>query len=166
MARKKVYYVTSVVDSDVEYSPKLFSKKIIKTLKDPEGWESVDKIRFKYVSPKKFKEIRSKNKIFIRLSTNRTISDICGFDPKERLSCCDMLTREVFINFHRWKHGAKPSKLNIYDYREYVINHEVGHAIGRLHTGCPCMGCSAPIMMQHTISIGKCSPNSKPLKYE
>lgn len=163
---KKVYYVTTIVDDDVDYSTSRFLKKVKSTLKDKEGWEHVAGVKFKFVSPSQFKNIKSTNKIPIRLSTNSTISRDCGFDPRERLSCCDMSTKEVWLNFYRWINGATESKLNLYKYRDYMINHEVGHALGRLHVTCPCPGCPAPIMMQHTITIGECSPNSKPLKGE
>lgn len=162
----KVWYISTKVDDDVRYSNHSLKSKVLKVLKDKDGWESIDKIVFKYVDWNTLASIDSKNKIPIRLSNNKTIVKMCGFKEIEKLSCCNMQTKEVWLNFYRWKNGAKPSKLSLDKYRSYMINHEVGHALGRLHAKCECEGCSAPIMMQHTISIGKCKPNFKPLKHE
>ena len=166
MNRKTIWYVTTKVDPDVKYSDTLFNKKVKHVLKHKDGWEKIDgDVIFKFVDWNKISNIKSNNKISIRLSSNKTIGKICGFE-KEKLSCCDMSTKECWINFYRWTHGAKPSGLPLTKYRNYMINHEVGHALGRLHATCPCDGCSAPIMMQHTISIDRCKPNDKPLKGE
>ncbi len=163
---RNVWHIATKVD-DVNYSPILLNKKVKAVLQDPNGWMSVDKsITFKFVEWDKLSTIKSKNKIPIRLSNNKTIVTMCGFKEMEKLSCCDMRTKEVWLNFYRWKNGAKPSKQPLDKYRNYMINHEVGHALGRLHASCPCDGCSAPIMMQHTITIGKCKPNDKPLRGE
>lgn len=159
------YYITIHIDDDVDYSQKIFENKVKKVLLDKDGWQSIAKVKFKFVGKDVFDKIQTNKKIVINLSTNDTINKKCGFGA-EMLSCCDMSTKEVWINFYRWMNGSKHSKLNIYKYRDYVINHEVGHALGRLHTDCPCEDCPAPIMMQHTVSIGNCKPNNKPLKNE
>ena len=52
------------------------------------------------------------------------------------------------------------SKLSLEDYRQYMVSHEIGHILGHEHVKCPCVGCKAPIMMQQTLGIGKCQPNT------
>jgi hypothetical protein len=39
---------------------------------------------------------------------------------------------------------------NIVAYQHYVVNHEVGHALGFDHRGCATDGDLAPVMMQQT----------------
>lgn len=66
----------------------------------------------------------------------------------------------IWLNANRWMHGAKASKLPLERYRQYMVSHEMGHSLGHDHVLCNGSG-PAPIMMQQTLGIGKCSPNTK-----
>jgi hypothetical protein len=37
----------------------------------------------------------------------------------------------------------------------------IGQKLGHDHKKCPCKGCKAPIMMQQTLGIDSCVPNTK-----
>lgn len=160
--------INTVIDADVNYSLKEFLRKIKNILFDKRGWRKLG-YNFTFVSPTYFDIIQDKTvyKLTIRLSSNDTIENQCGFHEIQ-LSCFDptVSPNEILINYDRWKNGSKPSKLDLENYRIYVINHEVGHALGRLHAECPCVGCKVPVMKQQTISIDDCSPNPWPLDYE
>jgi predicted metalloprotease len=161
---KTIVYVATKVDKNVKYSEKLFNKKVKTVLTDPKGWQRIANVKFKFVDWDALYALDTNHyKIPIRLSTYTTIKYYCGFG---NLSCCDMSSKEVWLNFSRWINGATASKLDLYKYRDYMINHEVGHALGREHVTCPEAGQKAPIMMQHTVTIGKCTPNNHPLKGE
>ena len=49
------------------------------------------------------------------------------------LSCADLSDNTIYININRWRRGSKRSLLDLDSYRTYVINHEVGHILGRGH---------------------------------
>jgi hypothetical protein len=104
--------VSTKVDDDVNYNNSLLTKKVMSVLLDPHGWMLVDKsITFKFVDWNTLQNLKTSTKIPIRLSNNKTIVQKCGFKEMEKLSCCDMRTKEVWLNYYRWKNGAKPSKL-------------------------------------------------------
>lgn len=66
------------------------------------------------------------------------------------------------INAMRWLSGASAYPDRLLDYRHYVVNHEVGHALGHGHVGCPGRGQPAPVMMQQTKGVGACAAQPWP----
>lgn len=84
---------------------------------------------------------------------------------QQRLSVCNMATREVWINEDRWlRNIPDASKLPLPAYRAYVLQHELGHALGFRHTE-PDSG-RVPVMVQQTLGIGACLPNPFPTPQE
>lgn len=66
------------------------------------------------------------------------------------------------LNSMRWKRGASAYGNDLHHYRIYMINHEVGHALGNGHATCGGSGQKAPIMMQQTKGVSPCVPNPWP----
>lgn len=134
---------------------KHFSTIVASILNDPRSW----KFPFEEVDQVEKSEIR------IKLVKASTVGKICGFSG---LSCADRGTYNIYINGCRWLGGSKKSKMNLTDYRRYVINHEVGHLLGLDHPirTCGKVGCKAPVMLQQTLGVGKCKPNPWPTKTE
>jgi hypothetical protein len=77
--------------------------------------------------------------------------------------------RYVVINQNRWQY-ASPSWNraggSLRDYRHMVVNHEVGHWLGRTHSGCSRSGRPAPVMAQQSIDLQDCRFNPWPLASE
>lgn len=146
----KRYTFRIEVDKDVSYSLKDFEFYMLAYLNDPDGWNSKGYI---------FEQVNGHEDILIRLSSPKTITNKCGLP--NNLSCAEMNGKNVYLNADRWVRGSKKSKLSLDDYRQYMVSHEIGHILGFDHEHCPCVGCKAPIMMQQTLGIGKCNPNTK-----
>ena len=73
---------------------------------------------------------------------------------------------KVVLNVMRWREGAAAWKGKLLDYRRYLINHEVGHALGRRHEYCNRAGGPVPVMHPQTYGFMNCKPNYWPLMSE
>jgi hypothetical protein len=100
----------------------------------------------------------------IILASPRTVDALCAPLPTNGRTSCRNGDR-VVINALRWAGGAAPFNAaggTIAQYRDYVVNHEVGHILGRGHVFCPGSGRLAPVMQQQTLTMGGCRPNGWP----
>lgn len=142
---KKVVYRTSV-DPDVHYPAARFAREVAVYLDDPDGWAQF------------YRFVEGPNGKHIRLSSPRAIkAEGCKNDG---LSCAILGGTDIWLNADRWMRGAAPSRLSLEMYRQYVVSHEMGHSLGYDHVKCPGSG-PAPVMMQQTLGIGHCTPNTK-----
>jgi hypothetical protein len=57
---------------------------------------------------------------------------------------------KVLIDHRNWLDGVSESGLSVLQYREYVINHEFGHALGYDHQPCEPGEGTCPVMYQST----------------
>ena len=74
-------------------------------------------------------------------------------------------TGKAIINLDRWRLSAPTyvaAKVPLAVYRQYVINHEVGHELGHHHEGCPGAAEPAPVMVQQTLKLRGCVPYAWP----
>ncbi|MEX0989463.1 MAG: DUF3152 domain-containing protein [Actinomycetota bacterium] len=90
---------------------------------------------------------------------------LCAPLPTNRIYSCYMRGRSV-LNAWRWRRGAAAYHRDIDGYRTYLVNHEVGHALGHGHGTCPARGRKAPVMMQQTKGVRPCVRNPWPLERE
>lgn len=77
--------------------------------------------------------------------------------------------RNVIINVERWRHASpawNAAGRSLRDYRHMVVNHEVGHFLGRGHASCPRRGAPAPVMMQQSKGRDGCRFNPWPTRGE
>lgn len=69
----------------------------------------------------------------------------------------------VAINLIRWMTATDTWPADLTTYREYLVNHEVGHYLrGPAHPGCPGTDQLAPVMMQQSKGLDGCRPNGWP----
>ncbi|AKK10544.1 DUF3152 domain-containing protein [Corynebacterium uterequi] len=144
-----VRYVIEVengVDTTGQGGDDAVARMIDSTLLDPRGWTNDPQFRLEHVAPD------AERTLTIRLVSSKTVADLCGTTIKLETSC--RIEDNVYLNHSRWVRGAVPFEGNIGTYQQYLINHEVGHALGyEQHQPCSVDGELAPIMMQQTISL-------------
>ncbi|WP_301299408.1 DUF3152 domain-containing protein [Prauserella aidingensis] len=113
---------------------------------DERGWVSSGDVRLQRVD-----DSGPEPDFYVRLTTPETAKDVCGDAIPYPASC--HIDGEVVINLARWVRGAKAFSSDLTAYRQYAVNHEVGHALGNGHVGCAEEGALAPVMMQQTFGV-------------
>lgn len=148
------------VDRRLDISGKNFAKRIKRILYSDKSWGGNGRLGMKRVDS-------GEARFRVTLATPRTVDRLCAPLPTNGIYSCFNGYRAV-INNMRWRRGAESYgwKRHLKAYRHYLINHEVGHALGHSHRSCPGSGRPAPVMMQQTISVGACRRNGWPLNYE
>lgn len=145
------------VEGGLDVDRRAFATRVERVLFDKRGWRA---------GGVSLKRVDSGRAAFRVALASRGLTDrLCAPLATAGLYSCYQGGRAV-LNSWRWKNGADAYGRRIHRYRIYMINHEVGHALGHGHTVCPAPGRRAPVMMQQTISIGACRPNPWPLGYE
>lgn len=138
---------TTQVDPGVPYAEAQFARDVAIYLADPGGW----------VSRGYTFTVGSGGKS-IRLSTPQSIRQAgCKEDA---LSCAVLGGDQIWLNATRWLKGAPKSQLPLEAYRQYMVTHEMGHALGYDHASCPGPGYPAPLMLQQTKGLHGCRPNT------
>ena len=125
-----------------------FAKLVDQTLADPRGWAGDGKVSVQRVDS-------GNPTMRVTLSAPETVHrpDKCGFTIKYESSCFRRAESRVMINLARWVRGAVAFSGDMLTYRQYAINHEVGHAFNNGHVGCATEGALAPVMMQQTFGV-------------
>jgi hypothetical protein len=130
-----------------------FASTVVTTLSDPRSWTAGGDWRFQRVGPDQPHDFT------LYLVTPGTRDKMCHDVPDGYTSC--RFEDSVVINVSRWEH-AVPFITNLDQYREYAINHEVGHRLGHSHELCPGNGQPAPVMQQQTLGLHGCTFNPWP----
>lgn len=122
-------------------------------LSDPRSWIGSTDVAFQ--------RVEADAQLRIILATPPTVDAMCApLRTNGYFSCRE--GNRVILNSVRWTEAVDSWASTLLEYRQYLVNHEVGHYLGRGHVGCPAEGAPAPVMMQQSKGIGACSPNSWP----
>ncbi|WP_307856817.1 DUF3152 domain-containing protein [Mycolicibacter acidiphilus] len=153
---EKVFAYTIEVENGIDTTPfggdEAFARMVDQTLSNPKGWTHNPQIGFVRVDAAS----RVNPDFRISLTSPMTVREGCGYEIELEASCYNPsygvhAEPRVFINEARWVRGAVPFQGDIGSYRQYLINHEVGHALGyQHHEPCDKQDGLAPIMMQQT----------------
>jgi hypothetical protein len=153
------------VEKGLPLDAAVFTESVFRTLNDGRGWGHGGAMTFERVST-------GPADIIISLASPGTTAKWCaksGLDTSvENVSCDAASTPRTMINAYRWAQGATtygPGR--IHEYRQMLINHEVGHRLGHGHVACASEGGLAPVMMQQTKFLSldggpTCRPNPWP----
>ncbi|MFC7545074.1 DUF3152 domain-containing protein [Plantactinospora sp. GCM10030261] len=141
-----------------------FTEAVESALGDPRSWPATGRLRLQRVDG------GASANFTVYLATARTAGRMClqgGVDirvgGKPYTSC--RVSGKVIINLDRWRLSVDhlvAIGLPLAQYRTYVVNHEVGHQLGRGHQPCPGRGRPAPVMQQQTLFLDGCRPNAWP----
>lgn len=122
-------------------------------LASPKGWTAT--------GTASLQRVNTNPDIRIRLASPKTTDQLCRpLDTGRRLSCRN--GDLVVLNAWRWVNGADTYADDRRAYRQYMINHEVGHALENPHVSCSKPGEPASVMVQQTKGLGGCLPNPWP----
>ena len=139
------------VEDVVGISPVEFAAAVDAVTADPRGWTQAGTRRLQRTDTASLR---------IVLASPSTADRLCApLNTAGKYSCRN--GNDVVINADRWTAGV-PHFQPLDQYRIYVINHELGHALGHPHEPCPGNGQVAPVMLQQTIGLDGCTPNPWP----
>lgn len=152
---RRVLRVRVEVEEGLPVDGALFAETVMATLNDPRGWGGDGSV------------------VFSRTDDAADIRVVLASPDRVDAMCAPLTTRGVYscgrnghaaLNFTRWSQGTEetPTGADLVTYREYLVNHEVGHLLGHQHVQCPAEGELAPIMQQQSVRAAPCVLNGWP----
>ncbi len=139
------------VEGGLDVEVEDFARAVEATLADKRGWTEGGAYSFRRTATAPLRVVLASPKMTDRLCA--------PLQTRGKVSCRN--GADVVINALRWTKGV-PYYEDLEDYRDYVVNHEVGHSLGFGHAVCPAPGRPAPVMLQQTLGLQGCTPNPWP----
>ncbi|MFW3171025.1 DUF3152 domain-containing protein [Geodermatophilus sp. CPCC 206100] len=136
-----------------------FAAAVEATLGDPRSWGNGGRMSFQRVG---VDEAAARAYDFkVTLISPGNMETYCPGVGTGGYTSCRYGDRAV-INLARWETAVPDYEGDVATYRQYVVNHEVGHALGNGHQACPGPGRPAPVMQQQTLGLDGCAKNAWP----
>jgi len=147
------------VEEDIDVDGARFAAAVEDTLGDPRSWGNGGRMSFQRVG---VEEAAAGQFVFrVSLVSPGNMETYCPGVGTGGYTSCRYGDRAV-INLARWATAVPHYDGDIATYRQYVVNHEVGHALGNGHVPCPGPGQVAPVMLQQTLRLDGCVKNAWP----
>ncbi len=140
------------VENGLPIDGEIYARQVHTILNDDRGWR------------RDFRRVSSGANVRVILASPSYVDRLCAPLATNGYTSCRM-GNMVVINANRWAYNAQPfvdAGGSLTQYRQYVINHEMGHALGNGHRTCPASGALAPVMQQQTLRTLPCRPNGWP----
>lgn len=151
--RGRVHRVRVEVESGLDVDGAAFARFVMATLNDRRGWGHGGSMTFARTA--------GRTDIRVVLASPATSAAMCRpLITKGTLSCANGST--AVLTVYRWVRGTADYGADITGYRQYLVNHEVGHVLGHGHQACPGRGRRAPVMLQQTKGLKGCTKNPWP----
>jgi hypothetical protein len=136
-----------------------FARAVESTLSDPRSWGHGGAMSFQRVGVAAAAAGRYDFKV--ALISPGSMEVFCPGVGTGGYTSCRYSDRAV-INLARWTTAVPDYQGDVATYRLYVVNHEVGHALGHHHEFCAGPGQIAPVMQQQTLGLKGCVKNAWP----
>ena len=147
------------VEDGIEVDGRAFAAAVEQTLGDPRSWGADGRMSFQRVGRA---AVRAGQYDFkVSLISPASMETYCPGLGTGGYTSCRYGERAV-INLARWATAVPHYGGDIATYRQYVVNHEAGHALGNGHVDCPGAGQVAPVMLQQTLDLEGCTKNAWP----
>ncbi|WP_447645235.1 DUF3152 domain-containing protein [Nocardioides zeae] len=146
-------HYTVEVEGELPFAPEDVAAFVDDALRDERGWSSV--------LPQRFERVADDQDLRVLLASPATTDRLCApLQTNGEVSCRN--GDRVVLNARRWARGVPDYAGDLTGYRTYLVNHEVGHALGEPHRPCPGAGAPAPTMQQQTYGLDGCRANGWP----
>jgi hypothetical protein len=144
--------------------PAAFASTVDASLGDRRSWTASGRLRLQRVPP------GERSDFTIYLATPETARRMCAQGSVDIVVKGEPYTScrapgKVILNLARWRLSVPDyvaARVPLEIYRQYLINHEVGHELGHGHELCPGKGRPAPVMQQQTLGLTGCVANAWP----
>ncbi|MDI9887834.1 DUF3152 domain-containing protein [Streptomyces sp. HNM0645] len=145
-----------LVEDGIDIGANQAAAEVAAILADDRGWTRGGSHSFRLVSSGPYDFV-------VKIAAPGTVDRVCGAAgllTRGEVNC--RVGEDVVVNLKRWMLGSPEFDGPIGDYRALIVNHEVGHRLGRGHEGCPGPGEPAPAMMQQIKGLQGCVANAWP----
>ncbi|MFD9411092.1 DUF3152 domain-containing protein [Streptomyces sp. NPDC059989] len=137
--------------------PDSAARSVESILADPRGWTRDPAYAFQLAGPGQPVDFT------VKIATPTTTDRLCEVVTPELIGETNCRAgHTVVVNLKRWQEGSPQFSGPVEEYRALIVNHEVGHEIGRDHETCPGPGKPAPAMMQQIKGLLGCKANAWP----
>lgn len=144
---------TVELEEGLPFAPEAAARTIDRILEDARGWQTM--------AGQSFHQVSDRGGLRILIATPGTTDVLCApLETNGEVSCRN--GDLVVLNARRWAFATDDYRDAVSMYRTYLVNHEVGHALGYDHTDCPGPGEPAPVMQQQTHGLDGCRRNPWP----